>query len=1087
MADPQPADPQVPAAAIDQLTVIEPRPGKPGNGHEGTRTPEPAGLSLAPPIDLANMPLYRLGDYELLQEIGRGGMGVVFKARHVKLNRIVALKMILGGALARADDLQRFNTEAAAAAQLQHPGIVALYEAGTYDNQPYFSMEFVEGSSLAQMAAAGPLPGPRAAAYLEKTARAVHYAHCRGVIHRDLKPANVLVDQQDHPKITDFGLAKLIEIDSGQTRTGTVIGTPSYMSPEQASARKDLGITTDIYSLGAILYELITGRPPFRGDTALATLTQVAEIDPPAPRSLCKDIDVDLETICMKCLSKEPHRRYATAEALADDLHRYLEAEPITARPLSRLQRAVVWCRRKPTAAALVGVSAAALLAVLSAAVAFGVRENEAAHEERTLRQAAQRLQMEAEHASELAQKRLGGMSLLFYLAEMRQAQQAIDSANIDRARTLLDKYKGRSDLRDWEWYYLWDLSHGRFTLDGHGDRVTAIAYRPDGQRLASAGGQPGGPAAVKIWDTASGRLLHTLQGHKNRIAALAYSPSGRYIATGGGSTFDAKVRLWDADSGELLATIADHAEHGGQAYVTGVAFHPSGQLLVSVDSAGHVRLWNLEQLDAKDFQPSALGWTAHKEGITAVAFSPDGRWLATAGVGREVKLWDPTKVAAMRTLPHQHQGRITCLAFSHDGKLLASGGGRGVRAGEVFVWDVDAGQARHSFTGLNDTALSVTLSPQGHLAVGCNDGLIRIWIKPRPTLPFAGEPIRFRADAQGVNAVVYSADGRFLASAGHDGRIRIWNSTGGQVAVTLPSEEDSSAVAFSHDNRLVAAAVGHSGSPGEVRVWPLDEPSKIRHKLKHPAAIVALALNRQGTLVATASEDKQVRLFDLTTGSQPRLIGEEVPVEGYRAQVRALAFSPDGQHLATGGEDDKIRLWNVASGALELVLEGHTDYVLAIAFSPDGKRLASASLDKSIRLWDLAGSEHFGVELGHHTSWALSVAFSADGKLVASGGLDKRIRLWNVETLTAGRVLEGSAGGVLSVALHPDGKRLVSAGEDKIVRLWDLVTGQEVLELEGSINKVTCVAFSHDGQWLAAAGQHPTIRLWHAPRVGGS
>jgi WD40 repeat protein len=518
---------------------------------------------------------------------------------------------------------------------------------------------------------------------------------------------------------------------------------------------------------------------------------------------------------------------------------------------------------------------------------------------------------------------------------------------------------------------------------------------------------------------------------------------------------------------------------------VTSVAFRRSGTLLLaSSDSSGQIRLWDLDRLGDKDFKPAPVAvWTAHKEEITSLAFSPDGTWLASAGVGREIKLWDPSRQAPLRLLQGGHRGAIKSLAFSHDGKLLASGGGQGARAGEVFVWDIESGEPRSTFTGLNDTCLSVALSPQGHLAAGCNDGLIRLWIKPRPNLPFAGEPLRFRGDAQGVNAIAYSADGKRLASAGHDGHIRIWNGTGGQVALTLPSEEGASAVAFSNGGRLVAAAVGHSGNPGEVRIWDRDDPSRIWRTFKHPDAVLAIAMDSHGKLLVTTCEDKQVRLFDLTGSGEPLMLGDELGRGAFRTQVRALAISPDGRRLATASEDDKIRLWDISTCALQAVLEGHTDYVLGLVFSPDGRHLVSGSVDKTVRLWNLEASPARGIVLGQHDSWVLTVAYSADGRLVASGGLDKRVRLWNITTRTSARILDGSAGGVLSVAFHPDGRRLVSAGEDKVVRLWDLTTGQEVLDLEGSIGKVNMVAFSGDGRWLAAAGQHPAVRLWQAPR----
>jgi serine/threonine protein kinase len=282
----------------------------------------------------------RFGDFELLQEIARGGMGVVYRARQMTLNRIVALKMILSGRLATDEDITRFRTEAEAAARLQHPHIVAVHDVGAIDGQHYFSMDFIEGISLAQKLQNGPLPGRTAARYVRLIARAIHHAHKQGILHRDLKPSNILIDAEDEPHITDFGLAKRLGGDSGQTRTGVVLGTPSYMAPEQAAGKsQQLGPACDIYGLGAVLYELITGRPPFRAETPLDTVMQVMDRDPPPPRLLNSNIDHDLETICLKCLEKDPRRRYATAEALAEDLQRYLNDEPINARSFNVLDR----------------------------------------------------------------------------------------------------------------------------------------------------------------------------------------------------------------------------------------------------------------------------------------------------------------------------------------------------------------------------------------------------------------------------------------------------------------------------------------------------------------------------------------------------------------------------------------------------------------------------------------------------------------------------------------------------------------------------------------------------------------------------
>jgi predicted Ser/Thr protein kinase len=307
------------------------------------------------------------GDYELLEEIARGGMGVVWKARQTSLKRDVALKMIRAGALASPDEVQRFLREAEAAANLQHPNIIAIHEVGEHGGQHYFSMDYVAGRDLGALVKDGPLAPQVAARYVKIIAEAIHFAHQRGTLHRDLKPQNVLIDAADQPRITDFGLAKLMKDDSRLTQSGTVMGSPSYMPPEQAVGRQgDIGPASDVYSLGAMLYELLTGRPPFRGATALDTLRLVMEAEPAAPRRLLGTIPPDLETICLKCLEKSPAVRYPTARALAEELDRFLKGEPILARPASAVRKTVSWARRHPN----VLVALAALVVV---ALAFSV------------------------------------------------------------------------------------------------------------------------------------------------------------------------------------------------------------------------------------------------------------------------------------------------------------------------------------------------------------------------------------------------------------------------------------------------------------------------------------------------------------------------------------------------------------------------------------------------------------------------------------------------------------------------------------------------------------------------------------------
>jgi serine/threonine-protein kinase len=369
----------------------------------------PTGASVATEVEATLSPssphrietIISVGPYQVLGEIGRGGMGVVYEARHEKLNRVVALKMILAGSYAAKDDLHRFRTEAQAVARLQHPNIVQVYEIGEHERKPFFSLEYCSGGSLDRKLNRTPMPPKEAAQLVQTLARAMQAAHAANVIHRDLKPANVLLGADGTPKITDFGLAKKLD-DVGQTQTGAIMGTPSYMAPEQAEG-KSVGPLADVYALGAILYDCLTGRPPFKAATSYDTILQVVSEEPVPPRQLNGNVPKDLQTICLKCLHKAPEARYASAAELADDLRRYQQGEPILARPAGLAERAVKCVRRRPAAALLAGVGGLALVALIGGWIFFTLRLDEEKRQAVEQRDEAIRQKKRAEKEQKIA------------------------------------------------------------------------------------------------------------------------------------------------------------------------------------------------------------------------------------------------------------------------------------------------------------------------------------------------------------------------------------------------------------------------------------------------------------------------------------------------------------------------------------------------------------------------------------------------------------------------------------------------------------------------------------------------------------
>jgi hypothetical protein len=483
------------------------------------------------PLPPEDPPPRRVGDYEILEEIGRGGMGIVYRARHVRLQRVVALKMLLGGCFTDNDQCQRFRAEAEAVARLQHPQIVQLFEIGEHEVDagvpcPYFTLEFVEGGSLDQRLAGRPLPPRQTAAWLELLARAVHHAHQQGIIHRDLKPSNVLLTGDGQPKICDFGVAKLVTGSDLKTISGTILGTAEYMAPEQAEAKDRLGPACDIYARGAILYEMLSGRPPFKGATTLDTLNQVRTQEPVPIRGLQPLVPRDLETICLKCLEKEPGKRYATAAALAKDLRRFQAQEPIIARPVRWWERALKWGRRRPAVAAL---AAAVVAAVVLGLAGVGWQWQEALAERTRALRLADDLRTQRDAAEWQT-----------YRANISAALSALQVHNTAAVRRHLEAAPER--FRNWEWRHLVSrLDDGHVTLRGHEDKVYTLAFSPDGRHLVTGSKD----RTVRVWDL-EGRTTGVLRGHEGEVCQVVISPDSQRLAST--DRTDKMVRLWHRD-----------------------------------------------------------------------------------------------------------------------------------------------------------------------------------------------------------------------------------------------------------------------------------------------------------------------------------------------------------------------------------------------------------------------------------------------------------------------------------------------------------------------------------------------------------
>jgi WD40 repeat protein len=1069
--------------------------------------------------------------YEILEELGRGGMGVVYKARQRGAERLVALKMILSGAHAGAAEVTRFRTEGQAIARLRHPGIVQIYEVGEQEGRPFFSLEFCEGGSLEKKLAGTPLPPQEAAVLVRALAEAMQAAHDAGIIHRDLKPANVLLTvgqafQPDSggksvrlesltyvPKITDFGLAKKLD-EQGQTQTGSIMGTPSYMAPEQASGSKDLGPAVDVYALGAILYECLTGRPPFRAATPFDTIMQVIADDPVPPGRLQPGVPRDQETVCLKCLRKDPAKRYSSAGALGEDLGRWLGGEPIRARPVGVLERGLKWVRRNPVVAALLALVVSVTVLGVGLVVGQWQRAEAERRDAEEQRDRARRASEEADRRAEAEQRastladeqrrqavqaqsladerrrqveqalRKARSGLYFY--DLLRADRDLRAGLTDHAKLLL--YGSPLDLRGWEWDHLRQRCRDEEALfQGHTDVVVGVSWSGDSRTLASGSND----STIRFWDPATGREMHILRGHEGWVNAPTFDPKGRWLASSSASinsrlavvggkweqVVSTQVKLWDLPRRAEIRSLRGRGP---------LAFRPDGSLLAVVERRS-ILLYDPATGSVKQTLKG------HAQPIFALAFTPDGKTLISGSydVNRiawsawsdpapllapgELKIWDiesgKERPQEMASLP----AGVMHLAMHPDGRRLVVARVNG--AIEVLDWTT--GKVLHALRKPGSRVCGLDLDRQG-----------RVVVTPfaAPAIVWDVESGQQLATMSGANqGVAFSPDGRWLAFGADKGQpIRILDARFRDEGLRLLGPQSLVfALGCSADRRHVAAL-----SAGKLFIWDAATGKELARVASRGVRLTVVP--KSDSLVTSGDpslfEGGELYLREMRTGKVVHRFS------GHRLSVVGVSCSADGRWLASTAcnpqrrdQPGEVRVWDVKARAPFRTISGQP-HVFSVAMSPDGALLAGACEDQSVYLWERETGKLLR-KLTGHASVVNAVAFRPDGKQLASGGVDGTILLWNVGSGEMEKELRGHQasgagdGGIFTLAYSPDNKRLASAsflppagGE---VKVWDVATGNEALSLPGRR------ALAFDGTRLATGaggGAEPWhVRIWEA------
>lgn len=1051
----------------------------------------------------------RFAGFEIIGEIARGAMGVVFRARQSAPERVVALKVIRSGEFADPAEVRRFRQEAESAATLDHPNIVSIFEVGECRGVQYYAMRLVEGGSLAVRMAAWTVAKAasrgeaqqrqvKVAELIASVARAVNHAHQRRILHRDLKPGNILIDATGAPHVTDFGLAQRLGADSSLTG-GAILGTPSYMAPEQADGGKEVTTQADVYGIGATLYHLLTGQPPFKGANVLDTLAQVREEDPAAPRSVCPAVDRDLETICRQCLEKDPAKRYGSAEALAEDLERFLGGFPVRARRVGPAERVWRWCRRNPAGAGLVVAAVVAVGAVIwggtarayNARLAEGKYQLEVAYADlkeagrdlevvngdlgrakgeletantrltdtntkldaaltlaRGEKVGADRLRVEAVRQEELTRR-------LYYVAQFRAADQLTREGRLGPASEVLHtRSPGAPDLRALagvEWHLL-GIGSATETEIGHPfppprsplvpsqkpPTVEGVALTPCG-RWALVTPASGRPPSVSDLTTGRSAVRSDLP---TNAAVLA----GRFVFAASGGA----VVAWDRESGVTRRFSGDKPP------LVGWAVAPTGDRVVAVHGDKVARIWNPETGE-NVAQISEFG-----HGANLLAVNPAGTRVVVGGA--ETGVW---AVAAGKSdcLARPPNGVVWhAAAFAPDGRSFAvlSGDAVEVRSGESGLGV--------STLGSHPKATRVSFSDDGQRVLTWNpDGPVRVWGVN------GQEFAAFKPDRPPVYAVAAAGPRLVVATAGGTTTVSVTSvAVAERAPVVIPLAGRPTEVTLSPDGRWVAA------NAGGVRVWSLpDGKEQPRPGPGGPYARATFGPEGRlgtGTTVVQGAD-----------GKPPVVIpAKSVGSGGWYG----IAFQPGGPLAAIAST--AVEVWDLPTLKRRSGFGFSDRFGACVAFSPDGRLLAAGGFvtDKVI-VFDVATGQR-AQELTGFTGGVFGLAWSPDGKYLATGGGPYQahlgeVQVWDTTTWKRAHHFRGHTECVWSVAFSPDGRRLASgsgqttarAGSTGELMIWDLAAGSQLLTQRLPGQTVYGVAFSADGQWFAI-GTTKEIRIWN-------